>query len=291
MQGQPRPLRILNAPYRRCGVIGSPIAHSLSPALHRAAYVALGLDWSYAAVEVDERGLPDFLASLTPQWRGLSVTAPLKRAVVGLVDRASALVQTVGAANTVLIDGEGRRCADNTDVSGIVAALSEKGVSEVASPLLLGGGATAASALAGLAQLGSREAAICVRMPDRAAALESLGKRLGVAVSVHQLTDRQLPAADVVVSTIPADASAPLAERVADRSRVVLDVGYHPWPTPLAEAAARHGRVVVTGLDLLVHQAARQVELMTGHSPAPLAQMRAAVHSRGPGRPKEAGAD
>ena len=110
-------------------------------------------------------------------------------------------------------------------------------------------------------------------------------------MSVHHLTDRKLPAADVVVSTIPGDASAPLAERVADRSRVVLDVGYHPWPTPLAEAAARQGRVVVTGLDLLMHQAARQVELMTGHSPAPVAQMRAAVHRHGLGRPKEAGAD
>lgn len=268
--------------------MGSPIAHSLSPALHRAAYDAFGLDWSYDAVEVNERGLPAFLAGLTPRWRGLSVTAPLKRAVVGLVDRTSPLVRTAGIANTVLIDDAGERLADNTDVPGMLAALAEQGVSEVHSPLILGGGATAASTLVALAQLGTRSATVCLRDESRAREIRPLAGRLGLDVVVRPLTDLPATGADLTVSTIPATAAAVVAEWVAERSVAVLDAVYHPWPTPLALAAARRGRRVVTGLDLLVHQAALQIELMTGCTPAPMAQLRAVVHSRAGSGPQSA---
>ena len=229
---------------------------------------------------MDERGLPAFLAGLTPRWRGLSVTAPLKRAVVGLVDRASPLVRTAGIANTVLIGDAGERLADNTDVPGMLAALAEQGVSEAASPLVLGGGATAASALVALAQLGSRSATVCLRDESRAREIRLLAHRLQLDIGVRPLSELPTTGTDVTVSTIPADAAAVLAEQVAERSALVLDAVYNPWPTPLALAASRRGRRVVTGLDLLVHQAALQVELMTGCAPAPLAQLRAVVHSR-----------
>ena len=110
---------------RRCAVLGSPIAHSLSPVLHRAAYDALGLDWSYDAVEVSEDGLPGFLDGLDGSWRGLSLTMPLKRTVVPLLDEMSARAAQARAANTVVLDA-GRRVGHNTDIPGAVAAIRER---------------------------------------------------------------------------------------------------------------------------------------------------------------------
>ncbi|MGW1148223.1 shikimate dehydrogenase, partial [Streptomyces sp. NPDC002454] len=128
----------------RAAVLGSPIAHSLSPVLHRAAYAELGLDaWSYDRFEVDEAALPDFLAGLGPQWAGLSLTMPLKRAVIPLLDEVSDTAAAVEAVNTVVLTEDGRRTGDNTDVPGMVAALRERGVETVDSAAVLGAGATA----------------------------------------------------------------------------------------------------------------------------------------------------
>jgi shikimate dehydrogenase len=258
----------------RCAVLGSPIAHSLSPTLHRAAYAELGLDWTYDAVEVDELGLPAFLDGLDASWRGLSLTMPLKRAVLPLLDDLDNWAEVSGAANTVVLDGE--RHGYNTDVPGAVAALHEQGVERVGSAVVLGGGATAASVLLALGELGCREARLLVRDPDRAAdtlaAVERNGH--GPAVEVGLLSE-PVPDSDVLVSTIPAAAQTEALIAAAGRAGVVFEVLYDPWPTPLAAAAADAGRTVVNGLDLLVHQAALQVRLMTGHE-APLAAMRAA---------------
>src|SRR4051794_9505257 len=152
---------------RRCAVLGSPIAHSLSPVLHRAAYVDLGLDWSYDAVEVAEDRLAAFLDGLDAEWRGLSLTMPLKRAVLPLLDHVEEGAARAGGANTVLL-GAGRRVGHNTDVPGAVAALRERGVMSVDSATVLGGGATAASVLLALADLGCRDATVVVRAIGRA---------------------------------------------------------------------------------------------------------------------------
>ncbi len=113
---------------RKAAVLGSPIAHSLSPALHRAAYARLGLDgWSYQAIECDEPGLPGRLAGCGPQWAGLSLTMPLKRAVLPLLDRADPVTAATGCANTVVFSG-GARLGFNTDVAGLVTALAETGL-------------------------------------------------------------------------------------------------------------------------------------------------------------------
>ena len=138
---------------RRCAVLGSPIAHSLSPVLHRAAYAQLGLGWEYAAHEVTEDSLGSFLDGLGPQWRGLSLTMPLKRAVVPMLDEASELVKVSGAANTVLLEDR-RRIGHNTDVPGAVAALTERHQGPWRSAIVLGGGATATSVLLALTDLG-----------------------------------------------------------------------------------------------------------------------------------------
>jgi shikimate dehydrogenase len=265
-----------SAMIRRCGVLGSPIAHTLSPVLHRAAYSELGLDWHYDAFEVDEQGLAGFLDQLGPAWRGLSLTMPLKRRAISLCDEVSEQARLVGAVNTVLLD-EGRRTGANTDVPGIVAALRERGVTSARNALLLGVGATACSALAGLAEIGIVDVLAVARDPSRAGELQALAAALGVRASVVSWEIASTRhAVDVAVSTVPDRAAGPLAEAVVDQAQVVFDVLYDPWPTRLAALASDAGRVVVGGLDLLVHQAAVQVELMTRLSPAPVAAMRTA---------------
>src|SRR5690242_13877166 len=156
---------------RRAAVLGSPIAHSLSPVLHRAAYAALGLDgWRYDRFEVDEAALPGFVAGLDPaEWAGLSLTMPLKRAIPPLLDEITPTASSVEAVNTVVFTADGRRLGDNTDIPGMVAALRERGVTAVPSAAVLGAGATASSALAALAQICRGEVTAYVRGPARAA--------------------------------------------------------------------------------------------------------------------------
>jgi len=265
----------------RAAVVGSPIAHSLSPALYRAAYAALGLDgWTYEAIECDEAGLPALIASCDGSWAGLSLTMPLKRTVLPLLDRTEALAADVGAANTVVFAG-GQRRGYNTDVPGMVAALAEAGVSSPASATILGAGATACAALAALRAVGLVTATVQVRDPVRADGLLAAANRLGLTVELRPFGS-EVRDGDLLVSTVPPGAPDFYAERSwVSRARpsAVLDVVYDPWPTPLARAASQWGAVAVSGFDLLLHQAARQVELMTGLGPAPLAPMRAAGQS------------
>ncbi|MEW9531316.1 shikimate dehydrogenase [Microbispora sp. NPDC049125] len=269
-----------DVPGRRAAVLGSPIAHSLSPFLHRAAYASLGLTgWRYDAIECDEAGLAPLLAAAGPEWAGLSLTMPLKRAVLPLLDTVSDLALAVGGANTVIFR-DGARHGENTDVYGIVRALAEEGVSAPSSAAILGGGATAASALAALREMGLAEAALVVRDPARAGETLRVAERLGVAVTLRSLDD---PGAalgtELVISTLPPGAADGLAARVAaalpDKG-ALFDVVYAPWPTALARAVQDRGRAVVGGLPMLLHQAVRQVELMTGRADVPVEAMRAA---------------
>ncbi|MFF4407102.1 shikimate dehydrogenase [Streptomyces sp. NPDC001262] len=263
---------------RRAAVLGSPIAHSLSPVLHRAAYAELGLqDWTYDRFEVDEAALPAFLAGLGGEWAGLSLTMPLKRAVIPLLDEVSATARSVEAVNTVVFTEDGRRLGDNTDIPGIAAALRERGIEKTGSAAVLGAGATASSALAALARICTGEVTVYVRSAERAAEMRQWGERLGVAVRTADWADAaEAFAAPLVVATTPAGATDALAAAVPERPGTLFDVLYEPWPTPLAAAWQQRGGAVVGGLDLLVHQAVLQVEQMTGRTPAPLAAMRAA---------------
>jgi len=261
----------MTTPSQRCAVLGDPIAHSLSPVLHRAGYAALGLDWSYDAVQVPSGGLRAFLAGLDGTWRGLSLTMPLKREAMALVDEATELAALAGAANTLVLGPSGV-LGDNTDVPGAVAAVRERYDGPVRSAAILGGGATAASTLLAFASLGCRSFRLHVRDPLRAAdTLAAAGRHGGLDVRVTGLEEP--PAGDVLVSTIPASAQTPdLVQRCGDVP-VLFEVLYDPWPTPLAASAG--GRVLIGGLDLLVHQAALQFRLFT-QLPAPLETMREA---------------
>jgi shikimate dehydrogenase len=257
----------------KCAVVGDPIAHSLSPVLHRAGYAAVGLDWEYDAALVPAGELATFVAGLGDEWRGLSVTAPLKREARALADVVSDRVALVGSANTLLL-ADGEVHADNTDLPGAVAAIRERHDGPVGDALILGAGATAASTGLALAELGATRIAIAARTAshasDTVAAIAGHPHR--PQVRVVDLATVELDGADIVVSTVPVIAQTPgLVARVGNVG-VLFDVVYHPWPTPLA-LAARH--TLISGLDLLVHQAALQFTAFTGIA-APLPAMRAA---------------
>ena len=239
---------------KRCGVVGSPIAHSLSPVMHRAAYAAVGLDWTYDAIEVQPGMLASFVDGCDETWVGLSVTAPLKREAAEYAVTRSPVVEALGVANT-LIGGPDGWHAVNTDISGAVDALRERGIGAVSTVRFLGGGATVQSLLLAVRALGASSIEVWVR--DRAifAPLDD--------VAVRQLGDPIDQPVDLLVSTIPADAVPPEA---VESAGAVFDVVYDPWPTFLVSAASAAGLPIVTGLDLLAHQAVLQVELMTGET-------------------------
>jgi shikimate dehydrogenase len=247
----------------RAAVLGSPIAHSLSPVLHRAAYDALGLtDWSYDAYDVDEAGLASFLSGLDPTWTGLSLTMPLKSVALDLADVVSEVASKVGAANTLLLH-DGRRVADNTDVPGLTAALREQGADSIDRATVLGGGATARSALVALADIAA-QVTVLARSAHRVAALQATAAAAGVDLRVldwSQPVDSL--AASLVVNTTPAGAADVFVPLLPGRPGLLFDVLYDPWPTPLAAAWSGSGGQVAGGLDLLVHQAVLQVALMT----------------------------
>lgn len=265
----------------RAAVLGRPIAHSLSPVLHRAAYRALALDWRYDAIECGADELARVLAERS-DWAGFSCTMPLKHAVLAVADEVRPSAESVGAGNTLLPRPGGGWIAENTDVTGIVAALSEQRV-HPSRVVVLGAGGTAQAALAALALQGVRHCAVLVRDPARTVALAKTAAQVGVTFDVGVLgaSEVALAAADLVISTLPRGAADALAAFAWTPGQCLLDVVYDPWPTPLAAAVQAAGGTVVSGARMLLHQAAAQVELMTGR-PAPVEAMRAALAAAAP---------
>lgn len=274
---------------RRAGVVGSPISHSLSPRLHGAAYAALGLDsWTFTAAEVPAGALRGYVEQLAPEWVGLAVTMPLKEEALALAAAAGRAAVLAGAANT-LVRRDGGWYAENTDVHGVVRALTDAGLRDPGRATVLGGGATARSTVVALHAMGVREVTFHVRgeLRDRT---RELVDRLGLATRVLPLSDGTVlldaSATDVVVSTLPATADPCTVRPVPGAEPpVVMDVVYAPWPSRFARAvqeASSGGLDVVRGTDMLLHQAVRQVELMTGHD-GPVAAMRAALEPEGTG--------
>ena len=281
------------APYlRRAYVLGHPIAHSLSPALHRAAYAYLG----EANLEYDRRDtLPDDLPAImrgvrhpagteeAPYIAGLSVTMPLKTAVIQYCDELSETARVTGAVNTVYPRGE-RVLGDNTDVIGIVNALRHAGLEpnpERDEPAVIGGGATAISALTALHKLGYRRASVYARSLYKLGDLQAVAERLGVQLSTVALAEfpaeQKARRHNPVISTLPARAADDWAPQLADPAGasnpagasetadrpVLLDVAYNPWPSVLASAWEASGGAVVSGLEMLLYQAVEQVLLFT----------------------------
>lgn len=246
----------------RLGVLGKPIAHSRSPQLHRAAYRVLGLDWEYERYEVGPGELAGWVGRLGPEWRGLSITMPLKAEAMALADWHSPAATATGAVNTlVLADGAIR--GHNTDVYGIVQALWQQGVTELRRVHVLGAGATATSVLAAAAQLGARRASVAARRPEQLADLARVTAAFGLHI---EPADWTAPGdAELVVNTVPGGVTSQLAfaEEVR-RDAALFDVVYDPWPSPLAAGWLAAGGTVASGLDMLFWQAVLQVRLFLG---------------------------
>jgi len=266
---------------RRCAVLGDPIEHSLSPVLHRAAYAELGMDWSYEAVRVPAGGLEAFLEGLDADWRGVSLTMPLKREVVPLLTSQDQWTRVSGVANTLLLDDRGGRHGLNTDVPGAEAALAQATDARLRQAVVLGGGATAASVLLALAERGLEQATLVVREPARATeTIRAVSRHARpLPVVVVSLAALRTVGGDVVVSTIPPAAQTDAVLGAVRDVPVVFDVVYDPWPTPLAAQASAHGHTVVGGLDLLLWQAVDQVRAMTGRFDVPVDAMRRAAEA------------
>lgn len=258
-------------------VIGSPIEHSLSPVIHRAAWAQLGIDgWEYHRLEQDADSLPGFIGGLGADCVGLSVTMPCKQAVMPLLDVIDPLASAVGAVNTV-VPSSGVLAGFNTDVTGIASAVrracSMAGRSAPSSALVLGARATASSTLAALGELGITSSTVAARRFGGPGSVVAAASRLGVTIeqvlwSDAEAVDRAARSADLVISTLPAAAADPLAERLRVREgQILLDVVYSPRDTALRRAFESAGGVVAEGTDMLVFQAGAQVQLMTGRSP------------------------
>jgi len=246
---------------RRCAVLGSPIEHSLSPALHAAAYTSLGLKWSYERVKVDVEQLAPFVNSLDASWRGLSLTMPLKEVVLELGE-VDELARLAGAGNTLILE-KGTRRGFNTDVGGLTWAVHNVTAAPVPRVTILGAGATARAALIAAAQLGAQQVRVVARTPSRAEPFRALSHDVGVELDIRPWST-PLPDADLAVSTVISGAADSIAPAAADSAPVIVDVIYDPWPTVLATTARHAGCTVISGRDLLVGQALLQIELMTG---------------------------
>lgn len=271
---------------RYCAVIGSPISHSLSPAIHQAAYRAAGLgDISYGRHEVNQASLGGFLASCTPDWLGLSVTAPCKEELLGF-GVADPIAATLRSANTLIFGhGEPNRLY-NTDVTGLVAALAQLGVASLRTMVLVGAGATARSSLYAAGLLGVREVLVLARDKDRAqASLGGLAQAGGAAGAIKlsfvpfgaspRLAAHWGERADLLISTVPSVLDEDYATQLTNLAETVFDLVYTHYPSALDRAAARAQLPALNGLHLLVHQAIDQLRLMVGVAadPAELLQV------------------
>ncbi|SMQ67785.1 shikimate dehydrogenase [Agreia sp. VKM Ac-1783] len=282
------------APIRRLAVLGSPIAHSLSPRLHTAAYAALGLDWRYDAVDVTEDDLATFVAGRRDEWLGLSLTMPLKHGIQPMLDGRDELSMLTGSTNTVRfthVDGERRLDGFNTDVGGIVRALAEKSIVHARQVAILGAGATAASAVVAAAQLGAEHVSVLARSPEKAEDLTRIAHSAGTSIALLPLTVASLDIVDasLVISTLPGTVEPAVLlgdSTIAARSDL-LDVAYHPWPSALGDIWNASDRSVVSGLRMLIHQALLQIRIFVNADPAlplpdesaVLAAMEASVNS------------
>jgi len=247
---------------RRLEVWGDPIDHSRSPQLHRAAYRVLGLDWSFDRRRVDAASFDAELASLDGTYRGLAITMPGKErafAAAAIRDRRAELT---GAVNTLLLAGEGGPRGYNTDVGGIARALREAHLADARHVRILGAGATAASALVALGELGAERVTVLARRPQKAEPLSAIGEALGVVVAVESLDDPR-GTADLTVATLPGGAELPekQAEPLAATGGSLFDVAYSPWPSALA---LQWPGPAVAGLGMLLHQAVLQIRIFLG---------------------------
>jgi shikimate dehydrogenase len=246
-------------------VWGSPISHSLSPVLHRAAYHVLGLSWSYHSREVDSGSLAQAWADHTDRSSGLSLTMPVKEPILALVSDRDPVVEILGVANTVYWSGGTPRLG-NTDPWGVMGALGDHALAPQR-PVILGAGATARAVGYGLFLMGVSGVDLVVRNVERASGCATVLRSLGLDVQIIEMSAIPLPGEwDLVVSTLPGGLrqEVPFSDELLQKASL-FDVSYHPWPSEMATRWAVSPCAVVSGMWMLVHQALRQVRLFVHH--------------------------
>jgi shikimate dehydrogenase len=265
------------------GVIGSPVGHSLSPAVHNAAFATLDLDWAFLAFEVPSGGAREAIAGARALGvRGLAVTMPHKAAAADAADVLDPLVRRLGAANTLVLDG-GRMRATSTDGAGFLAGLRETRVDVAgARCAVVGAGGAARAVVVALVEAGAGRVDVWARRPAPAEEAVSLaGVPAAMAGGPEVAAD-----ARIVVNATPlgmagaGEGELPFDPGLVGPGQLVVDLVYRPAETALLAAARSRGAEVLNGLPMLVHQAALQFELWTGR-PAPIAAMREAAGAAG----------
>lgn len=250
-------------------VVGHPIGHSQSPALHRAAFTTLNLAWTYDAIDLAPGRLAEFVQGLDDSWIGLSVTMPHKAQALEIADSVDLIGRATGSVNTLVLnlDAAGKRNISgyNTDVAGMVLALADAGLSTARHVAIVGGGATAASGVVAAAQLGAESVAVFVRNNTGTQSLVDVGETVGTVVAIYNLNDMEnVPCVDLVISTLPGNAETSLDSLTRTPTAPLLDVSYSPWPSLRGAQWAsqpERGGAVVSGLSMLAHQALIQVRL------------------------------
>ena len=261
---------------RLAAVIGHPVRHSLSPALHNAAFAAGGLDWSYLAFDVAPGQAGDALAAMrTLGLGGLSVTMPHKDDIARAVDVLDPAARALGTANTVVPMNDGRLAGHSTDGAGFVGSLVEAGVDPTGMRVaVIGAGGAARSVIDALARVGVDSIRVINRSADKAAIAAALGAGRGAVGTANDVAS-----ADLVVNATSVGMGSddlPISPELLRSGQVVADLVYHPIKTALLRLAAEVGAHPVDGLGMLIHQAVLQQVLWTGVRPDP-AVMRAAA--------------
>ena len=249
---------------RNFGVLGSPIGHSQSPALHRAAISTLGLDAIYSSTEVTGSELQGFLDSLDDTWTGLSLTMPLKTVIRPMLTRECATSKLTGAVNTAVRRSDGWE-GYNTDVWGAATALRRQWGTTFSSAILLGAGATASSLVVSLRDLGVTSLVVVARDLSRTHDIQKLGRELGIDVRTAQFGESH-ESADIVVSSLPATVMLTPETLGKLNAAALFDVVYEPWPSALGREWERRGLESISGLHMLLWQAVRQARVFYGES-------------------------
>lgn len=257
-------------------VLGSPIVHSKSPVIHQAAYRVLSEDWAYSRFEVAKGGLKRFIENDGIVYDGFSVTMPLKENAFQFATTHDIFSELTGAANT-LVKIDSIWNAFNTDIFGIVQAISLNSSSIITSALILGSGATAKSALVALAQISpTAEVKIWARNKAAREGLIDFGKSIGLNISLARFIGVAIKKTDLTISTLPGGATDDLATKLAKRKALkprgpLLDVAYDPWPSKLATFWTSRSQPVVSGLEMLLWQAVAQIRIFKfGNANQPL---------------------
>lgn len=261
----------------RAAVLGQPIAYSLSPYIHNAAYKALGLPHEFTAIECNEASFKHVLESCDDGWMGLSLTMPLKEVAFTVAHTVTSVALLARSINTLLLTDQIH--ADNTDVYGLVQAVREHSLVKPHRAVIIGSGATARSAIVACHELGVTSIDLIARNKKALNECGDIAQRLGIAVTADDPRETVFTETTLTINTTPAGVADSLIPTLHPPAGAILDVVYHPWPSAITAHWQNSGLVAIPGHSMLLHQAVKQFQLMTG-LPAPVEVMRQAVAAK-----------